>query len=309
MSAQRLPSILFVVMLTLVISTCQQNPEPQTSQLDTFMKVQERGTLIVAIDPAYPPQSEIKPDGSRAPGTLCRVDQFTSSELRGFDVQVAVEIARRLGVEACFVTPGWPQIIKGNWGGQWDISVGSMAITPERMKTLSFTGPYYATSAAFFVHSDNTSYSSPSDLSGKRIGTCSGCTYQSYLEGALSFPGQEIEFMVENPEIIEVTTETTALQDLAWGDGTRLDAVLVALPTGKQAISNGLSVKQLGDPVYTEYLAAALDKTGNSTSFVDKVDGIIQEMHNDGILRVLSMQFYGEDLTTKAAEFDVNVLQ
>ena len=193
MSAQRLPSILFVVMLTLVISTCQQNPEPQTSQLDTFMKVQERGTLIVAIDPAYPPQSEIKPDGSRAPGTLCKVDQFTSSELRGFDVQVAVEIARRLGVETCFVTPGWPQIIKGNWGGQWDISVGSMAITPERMKTLSFTGPYYATSAAFFVHSDNTSYSSPSDLSGKRIGTCSGCTYQSYLEGALSFPGQEIE--------------------------------------------------------------------------------------------------------------------
>ena len=115
--------------------------------------------------------------------------------------------------------------------------------------------------------------------------------------------------MVENPEIIEVTTETTALQDLAWGDGTRLDAVLVALPTGKRAISNGLSVKQLGDPVYTEYLAAALDKTGNSTSFVDKVDGIIQEMHNDGTLRVLSMQFYGEDLTTKAAEFDVNVLQ
>jgi hypothetical protein len=42
---------------------------------------------------------------------------------------------------------------------------------------------------------------------------------------------------------------------------------------------------------------------------VDKVDGIIQEMHNDGTLRVLSMQFYGEDLTTKAAEFDVNVLQ
>lgn len=309
MSARKLSPNFLLVMLALIISTCQRNPGPQTSQPDILTVVQDRGTLIVAVDPAYPPQSEIKPDGARTLGTLCEVDQFTVSELRGFDVDVAAEIARRLEVEACFVAPGWMQIIRGNWSGQWDISVGSMAITPQRMKTLSFTRPYYSTPATFFVHSDNTSTLSPSDLSGKRIGTCSGCTYQLYLEGALSLPGQEIHFLVENAEIIEVTTETTALQDLAWGDGARLDAALVAAPTGMRAISNGLSIKPLGDPVYTEYLAAAVDKTGESTLFVDKVNEIIQEMHNDGTLRNLSLQFYGEDLTTKAAEFDVNTLE
>ncbi len=309
MSAKKQSPQLLLVMLALIISSCQQGPGPKTSQPDILMEVQDRGTLIVAIDPAYPPQSEIKPNGARASDTLCGVDQFTVSELRGFDVEVAAEIARRLKVEACFVTPGWMQIIRGNWGGHWDISVGSMAITPQRMKTLTFTRPYYSTTAAFFVHSDNTSISSPGDLSGKRIGTCSGCTYQLYLEGALSLPGQEIHFLVENAEIIEVTTEITALQDLAWGDGVRLDAALVAAPTGMWAISNGLSIKPLGDPVYTEYLAAAVDKSGASTSFVDKVNEIIQGMHNDGTLRNLSYQFYGEDLTTQAAEFDVNVLK
>jgi polar amino acid transport system substrate-binding protein len=229
--------------------------------------------------------------------------------LGGFDVDVATEIAKRLDVEACFVTPNWLQIVNGNWQGKWDISVGSMAITPERMETLSFTQPYYATPATFFVHSDNTSYSNLGDLSGKKVGTCSGCTYQFYLEGTLSLPLQEIDFTVENIEIIEYTTEATALQDLAWGDGFRLDAVLIASPTGKRAISNGLPVKPLGEPVYIEYLAAAVDNTGNSTSFVDKVTEIIQGMHSDDTLRNLSMQYYEEDLTTIAEEFDIAVIK
>jgi len=297
------------VAIVLVVSACQQSPQAQTSQLDKLIEIQERGTLIVAIDPAYPPQSEIRPGAARAPDTDCAVDQLTTSELLGFDVEVAAEIAERLGVEACFVTPDWMQIIGGNWQGQWDISVGSMAITPERMKTLSFTQPYYAPPATFFVHSDNTSYSSPSDLSGKKVGTCSGCTYQFYLEGTLSLPGQEVDLTVKNAEIIEYATEAMALQELAWGDGVKLDAVLIASPTGKGAISNELPIKQLGDPIYTEYLAAAVDKIGNSASFVDKVTEIIQQMHNDDTLRNLSLQFYEEDLTTKAAEFDIAVIK
>ena len=293
------------VILTLVLSACQQSQQSQTSPLDKLTEIQERGTLIVAIDPAYPPQSEIMPGATGASDTLCTLEQLTTGELGGFDVEVATEIAKRLGVEACFVTPNWLQIVRGNWQGKWDISVGSMAITPERMETLYFSQPYYATPATFFVHSDNTSYSNLSDLSGKKVGTCSGCTYQFYLESTLELPGQEIDFAVKNVEFIDYTTETTALQDLAWGDGVRLDAVLVASPTGKRAISNGLPLKQLRDPVYTEFLATAVDKAGNSTSFVDKVTEIIQGMHHDGTLRNLSLQFYGEDLTTKAAEFDI----
>jgi len=305
-------SILYsLVAIALVVSGCQQSPQLQISQLDKLTEIQDRGTLVVAIDPAYPPQSEIGPGAARTVDTGCAIDQLTAGELLGFDVQVAAEIAKRMGVEACFVTPDWLQITRGNWQGQWDISLGSMAITTERMEMLSFTQPYYATAAAFFVHSDNSIYATPSNLSGKKVGTCSGCTYQFYLEGSLSLPGQEIDFIVENPEIIEYATETLALQELAWGDGVKLDAVLIASPTGKQAISNGLPIKQLGDPVYTEYLAAAVDKNQNNdpTTFVDKVNEIIQQMHSDGTLRNLSMENYGDDLTTIAAGFNIALLK
>jgi len=304
-------SLLLLVTITMMVTACQQGIQSQTSPPDKLTEVQERGTLVVAIDPAYPPQSEIRPGAARAPDTQCAVDQLTTSELLGFDVDVATEIAERLGVEACFVTPDWMQIVRGNWQDQWDISVGSMAITPERMKTLSFTQPYYATQATFFVHSDNTSYSNPSDLSGKKVGTCSGCTYQSYLEGTLSLPGQEIDFTVKNAEIVEYATEAMALQELAWGDGVKLDAVLIASPTGKQAIFNELSIKQLGNPVYDEYLSVVVDKNqiNDPSPFVNKVTEIIQKMHSDGTLRNLSMQYYEDDLTANAAMFDVALLK
>jgi polar amino acid transport system substrate-binding protein len=90
----------------------------------------------------------------------------------------------------------------------------------------------------------------------------------------------------------------------------RLDAVLTAQPTGVQAIQSGKPLKQLGDPVYFEYLAAAIDKKGSldPASFVAKLDEIIQQMHQDGTLLKLSQQYYGLDLTTAAGKFDTALL-
>ena len=65
------------------------------------------------------------------------------ADLQGFDIDVSLQIGLRLGVEPCFVTPSFLAVEAGNWGNMWDISVGSMRITPARMKVLAFTSPYY----------------------------------------------------------------------------------------------------------------------------------------------------------------------
>jgi polar amino acid transport system substrate-binding protein len=176
-------------------------PEP-TAPNDLLAKITARGTLVIATDPAYPPQSELIPGAARAANTKCAPTEHTANEFTGFDVDTAAEIARRLGVEPCFVAPPWTQLTAGNWDDRWDISVGSMAITPERMQELYFTQPYYATPAALFVHQDNTSFSQPSDLSGRRVGGCTDCTYEAYLQGTLVIPGTEIDFVIQDAVII-----------------------------------------------------------------------------------------------------------
>jgi len=298
----------FIVMLvfSLLLISCSGGG----TSGDLFATTKSRGTLVISTDPAYPPQSQLVENATRAANTKCTSDQHTANELTGFDIDSAVEIAKRLGVEACFTTPDWTLITGGSWADRWDVSVGSMTITPERMQKLYFSQPYYTTPAAFFVYKDNTTFTKPADLSGKKVGACSGCTYEYYLDGSLKIPGETIDFVVKDAKFTGYDTDQPALQDLALGDGVRLDAVLTAQPTGQGVIKDGLPLKQLGDPVYFEYLAAAFDKASSKdpVSFVKKVTEIIQKMHSDGTLLNLSQKYYGIDLTTAASKFDWNAL-
>lgn len=297
-----------MLVLSMLLASCQAAATPASDKLGEIMA---RGTLLISTDPAYPPQSELVENVQRPADTKCTSDQRTAGELRGFDIDVAVDIAKRLGVEPCFVTPDWTLIVAGNWADRWDISVGSMTITPERMENLYFTQPYYTTPAAFFVHKDNTTFTQPSDLSGKKIGACSGCTYDFFIAGTLQIPGETMNYVVQDAAFTGYETDLNALQDLALGDGVRLDAVLTAQPTGAGVISDGLPLKQLGDPVFFEYLAAAVDKAAakDPKPFVDKVTELINAMHADGTLLKLSQQYYMLDLTTSAGEFDLSQLK
>jgi polar amino acid transport system substrate-binding protein len=248
--------------------------------------VQNAGVLRVSTDPAYPPQSSLNKQG----------------EYEGFDIDVATEIAARLGVEIAWETPAWDTITAGNWSGRWDVSVGSMTVTPEREEVLHFTPAYYYTPASVAVHADNTDITDvETDLDGKTIGVCSGCTYDFYLEQTLEIPGEEIEFVIDDAEIKGYDTDSSAINDLEIGDGRRLDAAMSATPTLEGAIEKGKAIKIVGDPVFYEPLAVAIDRDApdDPQPLVDAISAIIEEMHADGTLTELSMKWYGTDLTTK----------
>jgi polar amino acid transport system substrate-binding protein len=253
---------------------------------DLLSSIMSKGTIEVSTDPKYPPQSSL----DTATGTW-----------KGFDIDVATEIAKRLGVTVAWQTPNWNAITSGNWQGRWDMSVGSMTITPDRAKVLDFTPPYYYTPAGFAVYKTNTDITSAADLTGKSVGVCGGCTYEEYLRGTLKIPNYNIDFQVQGADIHTYDTDTTAINDLALGDCVRLCAAFSAIPTLQAAIDAGKPIKIVGPPLYYEPLAVAFDKEASldPTSLVDKVSSIVEDMHNDGTLTKLSMKWYGTDLTTQ----------
>jgi len=265
------------------VQTTEPTSPPETGE-DLLDQVMAAGKLVVSTDPNYKPQSFLNDSG----------------DLDGFDVDVAKEIAKRLGVDIEFTTPDWDMITAGSWGGRWDLSIGSMTITEDRAQVLSFTDAYYYTPASFAVHKDNTTITQPSDLTGKTLGLGTATTYEAYLGGTLKMIGGVVAY--EPPSGIEVkpySTDSEAIQDLSLGDGVRLDAVMSAQPTIKQAIDSGQPLKFVGDPAYYEPLAGALDKSrGVSDKMLAKLNEIIQAMHADGTLTSLSKEWYGLDLTT-----------
>jgi polar amino acid transport system substrate-binding protein len=236
----------------------------------------------MSTDPEYPPQSSLN-------------DQ---NEFEGFDIDVGREIARRLGVEIEFITPGWDVLTAGNWAGRWDVSVGSMTPTEARREVLDFPAIYYYTPAALAVHADNTDINEPADAAGKTIGVGIATTYEQYLKKELvidAVGAPPFEFRIDGADIRTYDTDLLAVDDLRLGDGVRLDAVITALPTVAGAIDQGFPLKLVGDPLFLEPLAVAIDK--GDPEWGARLAEIVEEMHADGTLTELSQKWYGADLT------------
>jgi polar amino acid transport system substrate-binding protein len=228
----------------------------------------DRGTIVVANDANYAPQSSVDP---------------ATKQVVGFDVDVAKGMAEMLGLGITWKHPNWDTIPAGLQGGLYDVSIGSMTITTERQKTLDFTDPYYYTSGQVFVKKGGPQIASPADLNGKKVGVGASTTYYDYLK--------------KNTSAIVKTypTDLDAVPDLLNGN---LDFWMTAGPTGQQAILQGKAIEFSGKPLYYEDLAMAVKK--GETDLVNMLSYTVQQMHKDGSLTAMSKKWYnGIDLTVK----------
>ncbi|HYC07331.1 MAG TPA: transporter substrate-binding domain-containing protein [Candidatus Binatia bacterium] len=245
-------------------------------------KVIKAGVLTVSTDPNYAPQSVKKPDGT----------------FEGFDIDVATEVAKRLGVKVAFVTPDWSLITAGSWSGRWDASVGSMTITADRQKVLDFSPPYYYTPAQMTA-SKASGITTIDGLAGKSICAGEATTYLDWLSG------KKLDFGTLSPTtsppagIKTVSLKTDALCPQTWASGRNdFQGWLSSSTTVDGAIKSGLPVVKVGDPVYFEPLAIAVDKSGPpDTDFMAALTKIVNDMHSDGTLKAMSQKWFGADLT------------
>jgi len=252
----------------------------------TLEEIYAAKTIVISTDANYAPQSFLNDKG----------------ELEGFDISVAKEVAKRLGVKVKFITPDWDLITAGKWGKRWDLSIGSMTPTAERKHALLFTLPYYSSPAQFAIHKDNSSIKNLADLAGKRIGIATETTNERYLRKDLSIEDVKIVYQTWKPgELKTYPTDANHIEDLSLGDGLRLDAIFTSRQTLAEAIRSGCGkgcpLKMLGEPTYYEPLSFALDKSrANSETLVDKLNEIIKSMYDDGTLVKLSEKFYNTNL-------------
>ena len=247
----------------------------------------EEGVIVVSTDPAYPPQSFLNEE---------------TGEYEGFDIDVALEIGERLGVDVEFTDPTFDAVVAGNWSGRWDMSVGSVTITEERRSVLDFTQAYYFTPAQLSAQADSD-IESVDDFAGEAVCVGESTTYLFWIDGTLNLP-EEAGDVAEVPDGMTATTLPTDLDCAeAWRSGRTDDFAgwLTALPTAQGAIDEDYPVKLVGEPVFYEPLAVAFDASAdNNDSLAEAVDAIIGEMHEDGTLTSLSEDWYeGVDLTSQ----------
>jgi len=256
--------------------------EPTTTLLG---KICAAGVIKIATDPAYPPYSELDASG----------------EYVGFDSDSARETAKRLGVKVEWVTPDWAAITAGNWGGRWDISIGSMTQTEERAKVVDFLDPYFYEAGYLIVPTDSA-ITSIDDLAGKTICAGESTTHATWIEGG--FAGSTVvDVFNQAPEgaiLKTYPTDYNCIEAYLAGRTDDWDAMAQSREFIENAIKNSDGkLKFLSeDPNFAGRISFALDKSGPLTaSALLAINEIIAAMHADGTLSGFSMTHLGRDVT------------
>jgi polar amino acid transport system substrate-binding protein len=257
----------------LVIATAAQADE-------TLDRIKARGKIIFAAMPDALPTAGYDKSGT----------------LTGFDIEVAILIAERMGVEYSFVTPTWQEVLAGGWARRWDACVCSMTPTVAREKTLAFPVVYRYSPATLLVNADNTTITTPADASGKVIGVKADTTYEKYLEGKLSiYKGEKnFEYVIKNPEILVFPDKADAVKALAEGDGTKLDAVVTSFEHSVQVLDAELPVRAVPGFLFFEPVAVTTEKDADALG--DAIEAAVRSLEDDGTLSQLSVEWFGIDL-------------
>lgn len=260
-----LSAFLVVALSILVLAACGGSEEKETSGKDetnVLEKIKESGQMTIGIEGAFPPFNYFD----------------ENDELVGFDVDIAKEISKRLGVEPEFVPTPWDTIIGGLQSNKYDVIISSVAPTEERKAKVDFTDSYYTTGVQLFTTEDSDITEVP-QIKGRVVGVATGTTFAEEAEAL----GAEVKFY-ENDFLI--------FQDLANG---RIDAVITDKAVGNRLIlEQNYPFKAVGDLLYEEQPGITLNK--NQEEFKEELNRILAEMKEDGTYEEISIKWFGENI-------------
>ncbi len=233
---------------------------------DPLARIKDAKEISFAMSGGYPPFNFYNSD----------------NRLVGFDVDVAREVAQRLGVKFKPVTTEWSGIIEGLRSGTYDGILGSMAVTQERLKVVNFSTPYYYSGAQVMIK-NGAPYKGAADLKGKTLGVVTGTTF---AEDAAKLGAGDVKLYKD---------DTQTLMELNSGV---VDGVITDRVVGVNAINSGkFDIGMLGSPLRSEDIAVAFRK--GDDSLLNRVNEILTAMHEDGTLSALSRKWLKADITVR----------
>lgn len=258
---KRMITLLMLLIIALSITACG------TSSKTTYEEITNKKEMTFAMTGQYPPFNFINEDG----------------DLDGFDIDIANAIAEKMGVKAKPITTAWDGIVGGLTGKRFDMIIGSMAITEDRLKKVNFTEPYYYDGAQFFAKI-GSDLNDIDDLDKGKVGVVTGTTFQKYLS--------------ENYENIEVLQFESDVDNMKAVEQDRIDGMVTGKFVGLQAPEKyGVQIEPVGKLLYAEDIAIAIRK--EDEKLLEAVNKALKEIIEDGTYEEISNKWFGTNILEK----------
>lgn len=244
-------------------SGADSDKEGNANQLE---QIQESGVLTIGLEGTYPPFSYHDETG----------------ELTGFEVEIAEQIAKDLGVEAKFVETKWDSLIAGLDVNKYDFVINNVSITDERKEKYDFTIPYMKSVGTLAVREDSE-INSLEDFAGKKSAQT---VTSNYAQDARDL-GAEIVATENFNNSIELVLQNRA-------DGTISDQVTLLTYLKSQPDS---PIKLVEGEASSMDIAILVNK--NNEEFRDALNDSIAKNIEDGTFASISKKYFGENIISQ----------
>lgn len=233
-----------------------------------------------ATPPASAPSKAvitIGTEGTYAPFTF----HDKAGKLTGFDVEVAEEVSKRIGMTPRFIETKWDGMIAGLDAKRYDMVANEVAVRTDRLDKYDMSAPYIVSRAVLVVHANNTNIKTLGDLKGKKVGQSLDSNYRKIAE--------------ENGAAITAVEGFNQAVDLLTS--SRIDATLndslSYLDLKKQRPE--LPIKTVYEEPSATSNAFLLRK--GSTDLITKINKALSDMKSDGTLVQISQKWFNADVT------------
>ena len=258
-------AIVSVLLITAIAASGQKESGEDLS----LQNIIDKGTFVLGLDDSFPPMGFRDENG----------------EIVGFDIDVAREVAARLGVELVPQPIDWnakeQELATGNIDCIWN----GFTVTPEREAVMSFSEPYVKNAQVVVVRSDSP-VNTLSDLADGAVGVQAGSSAQIAIDDTEGFR-ESLD------EVVEFKENLTALMDLEIGG---VDAVVMDLLVANDNINrSGKDFRILDETLTEEEYAIGFRK--NDIALRDAVNTQLEAMAADGSLADIAVKWFGADIT------------
>ena len=226
----------------------------------------------ICVEGAYPPFSEVKPDGS----------------IVGFDIDIANELCGRIGETCELVQVRWERMIPALLDGRCDAIVASMSDTADRRKLIDFSARYYKEPVRFVGRADAGMTDAPDVLASKVVGVQRGTINQAFM--IRHYPATTLR-LYGNQEHVLMDLELGRL-DAVLGEAVQLDAGFLRTPAGEGFAFFG---SDHFDPAI-QGEGAAIGVRHEDTALRDRFSEAIGAIRADGTYAAISKRYFDVDI-------------
>jgi glutamate transport system substrate-binding protein len=223
----------------------------------------------------------------------------SDGSVKGFDVDVATYIAKKLGVDAKNIT--WKEARSANrdsfaQNGTVDMVIATYSITADRMKKVTFGGPYYVAHQDVMVRGNDNSIKSLADIKGKKI-----CAVQGSVSWKNITDGTNLQKQKVDAKTVPANGYDDCITKLKGGsvDVVSTDNAILA----GFAAREGSSVKLVNVPFTDEKYGVGIKK--GDTKSCEAINKAIASMYQDGSAK----QYLQAEFGQTSLKFDTTLPQ